>query len=336
MSPRQNATRPSAVFTRPAWPDFVSGDGIGWRKIRPEPVIPSQAQFAFDSQNLAFWSEHERRYVLYFRTWKQIGSTNYRWVSRAESDDFISWRIAGPIDYGDAPPEHLYTNQTSPYARAPHVYLGICARFFPGKQVLSAAQAKEVGVDPDYYKDCSDAVLVTSRGGVRFERAFLEAFIRPGLGLGNWVSRSNYPALNVHQTGAATMSFWVNRHYGQPSAYLERYDLRLDGFASAYAGYAGGELITNPLIFDGARLELNYSTSAAGSVRVVIEDPSGQTLPGFDSASAQPLTGDEIARTYAWTAGTDVSALAGKPIRLRFLLKDADLFAFRFGPANIR
>ena len=32
----------------------------------------------------------------------------------------------------------------------------------------------------------------------------------------------------------------------------------------------------------------------------------------------------------SWMNGSDVSSLAGKPIRLRFRLKDADLFALQF------
>ena len=33
----------------------------------------------------------------------------------------------------------------------------------------------------------------------------------------------------------------------------------------------------------------------------------------------------------AWKGGADVSALAGKPITLHFEMKDADIFAYRFG-----
>jgi hypothetical protein len=32
----------------------------------------------------------------------------------------------------------------------------------------------------------------------------------------------------------------------------------------------------------------------------------------------------------AWKGGEDVSSLAGKPVKLRFRLKDADLFSFQF------
>jgi hypothetical protein len=146
----------------------------------------------------------------------------------------------------------------------------------------------------------------------------------------NWVSRSNYPALNLFQSGPSTMSFLVNRNYGQPSAYLRRYDLRLDGFASAHAGYSGGRLTTRPLTFDGSRLELNFSTSAAGAVRVELLDQGGAPLGPYAAEQGPELVGDEIERVYEWKNGADVSALRGKAVRLRFHLKDADLYAFRF------
>jgi hypothetical protein len=31
-----------------------------------------------------------------------------------------------------------------------------------------------------------------------------------------------------------------------------------------------------------------------------------------------------------WKQGSDVSKLAGQPIRLRFVMREADLYAFRF------
>jgi hypothetical protein len=308
---------------------FVSADGLRWTK-RADLLFAAPKKFALDSQNLAFWSDAEQQYVLYYRTWKMIGGVNYRWTSRAVSRDFSVFTPAGEMDYGDAPPEHLYTNQTSAYFRAPHIYIGLCARFLPGRQVLSAEQAKAIRVDPKYFKDCSDAVLISSRGGLRYQRTFLDAFLRPGVGLENWVSRSNYPALNVLQTGRSTMSFLVNQNYGQPTAYLRRYELRLDGFASIHAGYRGGELITRPIVYDGDALELNYSTSAAGGVRLEVQDAAGAPLPGFALADSAELIGNEIDRAFPLRAAQSLAAHRGKPVRLRFALKDADLYGFRF------
>jgi hypothetical protein len=150
------------------------------------------------------------------------------------------------------------------------------------------------------------------------------------VGFENWVSRSNYPALNVIQTGPAMMSFYVNRNYGQPTAYLRRYELRLDGFASLHAGYSGGEMITRPLLFSGSQLELNYATSAAGSVRIELQDSAGKALPGFSLADSPELIGDEIERVFAWKSGLNLNSLRGQTVRIRMALKDADVFAFRF------
>ena len=105
---------------------------------------------------------------------------------------------------------------------------------------LTQEQAESLKVNPKYFNDCSDAFLMSSRGGNAYERMFMEAFIRPGIGLDNWVSRPNYPALNVVQTGSEEMSLYVNQDYAQPTAHLRRYSMRLDGFTSIAAPYTGG------------------------------------------------------------------------------------------------
>ncbi|MDQ1256133.1 MAG: hypothetical protein QG656_729 [Candidatus Hydrogenedentes bacterium] len=303
---------------------FVSGDGIHWRKLREEPVIVVK-EFAFDSQNVSFWSEHEQCYVCYFRTWD-----GFRTVSRSTSPDFVTWSEPVMMTYGDTVREHLYTNQTRPYFRAPHIYLSIAARFMPERRVISEAAMTALGGDAKYSGDCSDTVLFSTRGGNVYDRTFMESFVRPGIGEENWTSRTNYPAYALIPSGESEMSFYINRNYGQKSAYLQRMTLRLDGFASVQAPYAGGQMTTKPLTFAGKELVLNYATSAAGSLWVELQDAAGQPLAGFTQAEADEIVGDQIERTVTWQGKSDVSALAGTPIRLRFILKDADLYSIRF------
>ena len=93
---------------------------------------------------------------------------------------------------------------------------------------------------------------------------------------------------------------------------------------------SGGELITKPIRFDGARLEINFATSAAGGLRVEIQDAGGKPIPGFALADCDVQFGDQADRLVSWKSKSDVSQLAGKTVRLRIELKDADLFAFRF------
>lgn len=307
---------------------YISPDGIHWKKLQEKPIF---TEGIFDSQNVAFWSEAEQKYLCYFRTWTggKIRK-GFRSVGRTTSDDFIHWSAPEEMTYGDTPYEHIYTQQTSPYFRAPHIYVAIGARFIRGLQVLTDEQAKELKVHPKYYDDASDAIFMTSRGGNQYDRTFMESFIRPGTDPGNWVSRTNYPALNVVQTGPEEMSVYVKVHYAQPTAYLKRYSLRIDGFSSLSAGYEGGEALTKPFTFEGEELELNFSTSAAGKIIIEIQDEDGKPVPGFTMAEAQEIIGDETKRIVSWNGMTEVSRLASKPIRLKIFLKDADIFSLKF------
>jgi hypothetical protein len=135
----------------------------------------------------------------------------------------------------------------------------------------------------------------------------------------------------VVQTGPEEMSVYVCEHYAQPGNQVRRYSMRLDGFASVRAPHSGGEMITKPLVFAGNRLELNYATSAAGSLRVEIRDAEGKPIPGYSLREAEDIFGNKIAGCAAWKKqGTDVSALAGRPVILRFVMGDADLYSMRF------
>jgi len=313
---------------------YVSADGIHWKKLQEEPVITTKGMVfkknPFDSQNVSFWSEYEQKYLCYFRSWTAENDTNYRTISRTTSTDYIHWTKPVEMDLGNTPRENLYTNQTAPYFRAPHIYIALAARFMSHRQILKKKQARHLDINRHFFKDCSDAVLLSSRGGNRYYRTFLEGFIRPGIGLDNWVSRSNYPAHNVVQTGPAEMSLYLNQDYAQPTAHLHRYSLRLDGFVSVNAPYHGGEMITKPFRFAGDTLFINFSTSAAGYVMVEIQDADGHPYPGYSAADAREIIGNEIAKAVRWAQGASVASLQGKTVRLRFIMKDADLYSIRF------
>jgi hypothetical protein len=99
--------------------------------------------------------------------------------------------------------------------------------------------------------------------------------------------------------------------------------------------YAGGELLTRPLTFAGRELAINVATSAVGSVRVEMQDAEGRPLPGYMLADAAEIYGNALERVVAWKGGADVSALAGQPVRLRFVMQDADLYTMQFrGPCE--
>lgn len=323
---------------------YLSEDGINWRLMGREPMI---SDGAFDSQNVGFWSEAEERYVAYYRTFsrregmeeKHTGPTttaaNLRRIKRATSTDFRHWEPGVVMDYRTygkpAPAEEFYINQTRPYFRAPHIYVALPARFMANRPAINAAEGEAVGVHHTQMNACSDACFMTTRpGNTWYDRTFMEAFIKPRIGPAHWSARCNYPVDGVVQTGPDEMSLYVDEHYAQPRNQVRRYSLRLDGFVSVRAPHSGGELVTKPLIFMGGELELNYATSAAGSMRVEIRDAGNRPLPGYTLREAVDMFGNRLAGHAAWKQGTDVSALAGQPVRLRFVMRDADLYSFQF------
>ena len=279
---------------------FISADGVHWKKLRPEPVVTYTKEYAFDSQNVSFWSEAEGCYVCYFR---HFLDQKLRSVCRTTSADFVTW--SEPIQLKpNFPGEHIYTTLTHPYFRAPHIYIATPTRFHPERG------------------ESTDILFMTTRGSNPYDRTFREAFIRPGLDPDRWGNRSNYAALNIVPTGPTEMSIFTTP--------FRRFTLRTDGFASVHVGADVGELVTQPLRFTGKQLVINYSTSAGGSLRVEVLDGSGQPIPDFTLTDSRNLVGDTIEQQVQWKKGSDVSSLAGQPVRLRFVMQEADLFAIQF------
>lgn len=284
--------------------------------------------FRLFAQTNAFWSVSEKRYVCYFRVFRE----GKRWIARSTSHDFINWSEPVDLELDGKPREELYTNQFDPYPRAPHIYLGLPTRFLPGRRVVTPEEARQIGTPSkwNYVNDCTDIQLAAARGGADFSRTFLEAFIRPGADLRNWTSRSNYAARGIVQTGDRELSIYVKHHSGYKSIHLKRYTIRPDGFVSVQAPYLGGELVTRPFVFEGSALALNYATSAAGGLWVELQTPDRQPINGFTLADCPEIIGDRIDHRIQWKSGADLRELSGKPVRLRFRLKDADLYSFRF------
>jgi hypothetical protein len=300
---------------------YASSDGLRWRKWREAPVFSSSLPNAFDSVNLIFWSETEKQYVCYFRFMTQ----GVRSIVRTTSRDLIQWTEQVPLDFGDTPVEHFYTNGISPYFRAPHLYVGFPKRFSPWRKYFDDMPSPGI----------SDAAFMASRDGVHWNR-FVEAFIRPGRDERNWVHRTTHVSSGVLATGPDEISVYASRNYTYPSTYMERFTLRTDGFVSLHATHPAADVVTRPLIFKGGTLQLNYETSAGGSIRLEIQDSAGRPISGFTLEESPVIFGDRIDAAVQWprpqgtTDRDPLKRLAGTPVRLRFVMHDADLYSFQF------
>ncbi len=315
---------------------MVSADGIHFQLKSNKPFTTAGA---FDSQNLMFWDSVGAVYREYHRSF----DNGVRGIMTAASKDPGSFPKPQWLEYPGAAEQALYTNQVQPYYRAPHIFVGFPMRY--NDRGWSESMTKLPGLEERQYRSkqsgrygttVTDAAFMTSRDGVTFHR-WGEAFIRPGPARQDtWVYGDNFIFWGMLQTkshleGAldeislyATEGYWEGAHTS-----FRRYTLRLDGFVSARAPLSGGEVVTKQLMFDGSQLAINFSTSAAGSVRVEFQDTAGKPIPGFTLDDCDVQYGDQLDRVVSWKSDADVRQLAGKSVRLRFELKDADLYSFQ-------
>ena len=317
-----------------------SGDGVHFSLVSKTPAI---THGAFDSQNLMFWDSVRKEYREYHRGFNE----GVRDIMTAVSPDPLHFPEPEWLSYPGAPVEQLYTNQIVPYYRAPHIFMGFPARYLerewseplyavPGlEERLARARSHE-----RYGATITDALFMTSRDGLNFKR-WPEAFIRPGPRLReSWVYGDNYMFWGMIETPSATedapveISMYAAEGYWEGiSTSVRRYSLRRDGFVSAGAPLSGGEIVTKPIVFEGGNLALNVETSGAGGVQVEVQDEAGTPIEGYGLDDCPAIFCDSLRRVVRWKErGGDLRALAGKPVRLRLVLRDADLYAFQFAP----
>jgi len=324
---------------------MCSPDGIHWSLMQEQPILKRDVHGTFDSQNLAFWDAARGEYRIYFRDFREtpeIGGC--RDIKTAVSPDFIDWTEPEWLEYPGSPNEQLYTNQVMPYPAAPHILVGFPTRYVerhwsPTIEALPESEHRRLrtGVLERFGTALTDGLFMSSRDGKTFKR-WGEAFLRPGPQIeGNWAYGDNYQCWGLIETPAslegapaeysffATEGFWRGN-----SVTFRRYSIRKDGFVSIRAPLAGGEFVTKPLIFAGNRLHINFATSAAGNIRVEIQDADGTPIPGFTLDDCIEIIGDELHRKVSWANGADVSELATKPIRIRVVSNDADVYALQF------
>jgi hypothetical protein len=325
------------------WP-MASADGVEWRLINDDPVITDGK---FDSQNLAFWDSSRNEYRAYIRDFRDYDdhfSHGIRDIKTTTSIDFQNWSDPVWLEYPGAADEQLYTNQIIPYYRAPHIFVGFPTRYVERPWSRAIEDLPELE-HRRFRADCTerlgsaltDGQFMTSRDGKTFKR-WGEAFLRPGPQLeGNWTYGDNYQSWGLIETpsdlpGApAELSFFASEGYWRgSSSKLRRFSIRIDGFVSINASLAGGEVITRPLTFDGSDLSLNFAGSAAGSIRVEVQDAGGNPINGYRAEECREIIGDSLDRIVKWESGKSVGTLSGQPVRLRFVMKDCDIYSFQF------
>ena len=139
----------------------------------------------------------------------------------------------------------------------------------------------------------------------------------------------------MYYTGIDAKNWWTHTgeppaldpHVKEPNKGVGLATLRLDGFVSVDADDDEGTLTTKPLVFFGDTLEIN-ANAEGGSITVEALDAEGQVIEGFAVSDCTPITSNSVRHVVKWKDNPDCHLLQARPIRLRFHLKNAKLYAF--------
>ena len=261
-------------------------------------------------------------------------ATGCRCIKTAVSDDFYHWSEPEDLKYGDQPAYQLYTNNIAPYYRAPHIIFGFPTRYYdrPWTRMYEELPNPERRWTGRYAM--TDGLFMTSRDGLNFHRFDDVPFFPSGIeGDGNWVYGDAYPAHGMVETPSDRKNEPNQISMFAPDLAenaIRRYVIRLDGFVSLHAKYPDTELLTKPFIFDGDRLEFNYRTTVSGHFYVEFLDEKGIPFRGYEMKYCDEMFGDTVARDVSWRRNRDLSPLKGKTFRMRIVMRECDLFSFRF------
>lgn len=336
---------------------LVSPDGYHFRRSHLMTLCG-----VFDTMNTALWDGS--RYVCYIRNYHNIPSgrigggmtsdgvfnLNERKIPTEDmnkgirdirvmySEDFIHWTEPKLLNFRDGEDIPLYTNGVCTYPRAPHIRTGFPVRYCERTewtenfQQLSGAENRKALIDSGpRVRDglaITDCMFMWSRDGENWER-YLEAFLTPGYEQEhNWVYGDCYIAHGFLDIGDENYYLYTidnHRSYDVPCP-LNRYAIRKDGFGCYMAGGKEEVLVTKPLIFAGNCLHLNFASSAFGYIYVDVLDEEGTVISG----KSFEIFGNTLDREIRFDDGSDFSQFAGKPVRLRFTMRDAKLFSLQF------
>lgn len=175
-----------------------------------------------------------------------------------------------------------------------------------------------------------------SRDGFHWDRPDRKPFISPSWKKGTWNFGNTQPASGCCLVVGDKLYFYFSARQddksgGHANATTGLAILRRDGFASLDAGDKAGSLTTRPITFKGKHLFVNVNCPE-GELKAEVLDANGKAIEPFTLAHCQAVSCDKTLASVTWEGAADLAALSGKPVRLRFELKNGSLYAFWVSP----
>ena len=336
---------------------YFSPDGLAWKEHPGNPVMMGTG----DTHTVLGWDPSRKKYVAYLRPGGKdyqeavaaydsippevraaslpahsrdelappAGNRRKRTIGFAASDDFVRWSPIEPALIPDSADPVDLQFYGMPALLYEGIYLGFPWVFRTNSLTMESHFA--------FSRDGREYQRLPDRG----------PFIPLGAN-GSWDDGCVYVRQPLVHGGKIWFYYLgVNWRHGVEDLLAEGENseaavglatLPLDGFVSLDAGPNPGTVTTRPLIFEGSRLLVSFEDSQKGSagvdhhssLRVVVLNANGERLEGFGLEEAEPVTRTVTGQPVSWAGSSDLSALAGQPVQLRFHLRNGKFYSFRF------
>jgi hypothetical protein len=316
---------------------YRSGDGIHW--------TPSSEGAKTGDRSTFFFNPFRQRWVFSIRSSSRFGRSR-RYFETADffrfsdevKNEFVPWACA---DSADPQRDDLKTRPqlyNLDCAAYESVMVGLFSIWRGDYRSTSTEKGKELF---RLGRPKQNSICVGfSRDGFHWDRPDREPFMAVSEKRGDWNWGNVQSTAPCFLVVGDELRFYVSGRAGMTAAGSQTLDagastglatLRRDGFASMDAGEEGGVLITRPLRFSGKRLFVNVD-APGGELRAEVLDEAERVIAPFDRERCRPIRAGATKQQVIWEGDNDLSALAGRAVRLRFHLSRGRLYAFWITP----
>ena len=333
----------AAVFIKAPSPRglwlYVSADGIHWSEpVAKSKNIGDRSTFFYNpfrkvwvwSLRIGAWGERPRppRARAYREHADFVAGLSWREEDglRRQDKDLYPWVGADRLEPRHPDPEFA-DFKPELYNLDAMAYESLLVGMFSVLQGPSNPECKKLGIPKR-----NEVLLGFSRDGFHWHRPDRRPFLaaNPAADAWNWG--------NVQSVGGGCLVvgdelyFYVSGRKptadgGPNQCSTGLAVLRRDGFASMDAGSAEGTLTTRPLRFGGKHLFVNVDADG-GQLRAEVLDHQDRVIEPFSRNNCPPISADETRVAVRWNGADDLSALSGKPVKFRFILRGGSLYSF--------
>lgn len=306
---------------------WTSPDGLHW-------VRQTKALVARAGDRTTMWYDTLRKKLVLFTRYSPILPGRY--IFRSESADFTTWTTPELIlDWTAIDKAHRIEHYGADGFVYGDMYLGFLEMFHVpyrrlDTEVISSRDGRA------WQRVCEGETFLPNGGEKDFDRFWAFPACMPPIRVGDelWFYYSgrqhpHYPPLPPIHPGKDDSGKPRHSFYSATGLFT----MRVDGFAAMDASGVEGQLLTVPLTFEkGSSLHINANANmfppGSSWLKCGILDENGCAIPGFGSDDFEALAEDHVDHVAKWKGGSDISAFAGRPVRLHFRLVNTRLYSF--------